>query len=102
MAWIFNHIAWWWWLGLVAVVFFLREMGLFFAAFTYCMMSLGLLCLYFLWCMSIGMFFDSVWDMPWWMWLIIAGMAVPGVAQASTVITHRSDERVSNVTITRK
>jgi len=102
MDWIFNHIAWWWWVGLIACTFVLREMGLCFAAFTYCIMSLMFVLVYFMWCMTFGIFFDSIWDMPWWCWLLIGGMALPGVAQASTVIYHRSDERVSNITITRK
>lgn len=99
ILWIFSHIAWWWWLGLVGCVVLCREIGWFTGIMLWISMTIGAFCLYGLWSLTLGLFFDSVWDLPWWCWLLLlAG----GAGTATTTITHGSNERVSSVTITKK
>ena len=106
IEWLFNHIPTWWWVVLVIWTIAFRAIGIFISAALYILLSITLLGLYGLWCVSFGLFFPSIWDMPWWLWVLLVFSAVPfagaGVAQATTIIHHRSDERVSDVTITRK
>jgi FtsH-binding integral membrane protein len=91
MEWILSHIPTWWWYGLIGftLVSWVLSKGesIVLMAFGYIMISFGLLCLYGLWLMSFGWFFDSPLDMPWWCWVI--ALFAGGPPTATFLVTIR-------------
>lgn len=109
LVWLYSVIPWGWYLCLAIWILLLGpDMG-YGPATVYgiCMSTIFTIVYYmlaFMWMMSFGIFFETPWDMPWWLWTILAlaGIGSVGPAVATTVIHHKSDERVSSVTITKK
>ena len=85
--WLINVTPWWWYVGLA--VFLLATasgIGVLSSCGMYIVMSIMLVFLYyffgFIWMFTLGLFFNSPWDMPWWLWviLILAGLGSGGPA----------------------
>ena len=95
---IMNWIPGWWYIGLVIVplvlgVFMCNEsndddalfkfvLGVAVGLVSWIMGSIGLVACYyifsFLWMFTLGMFFDSIWDVPILVWIVIAVIAIVG------------------------